>query len=198
MEELHWRILITVIVGATVAIRLLIDHLYPQIIRGSREHRRRIRVMLASLPVSLPILLQLAGVEILPMNFETVANVLVRSAGVALALMAGIGIMWPRLMQSRRDVWSPPITSPTNIPAHQLITTGPYRYVRHPFYGACILGIVAIELTLASYLVFILLAVALVGFRVVALREEQNLVTAYGDAYRSYSKHTWRFLPFIY
>ena len=198
MTELHWRILISLVVIATVATRLVYDHLYPQIIQDASDRRRRLRVALASLPVSGPILLQLLGVDVLPMTLEDTADTTIRSSGVILALLAGVGLMWPRMLRSRREVWSPPITSPGKIPAHELVTDGPYRYIRHPFYAACILGVTAIELALGSYLVFVLFPVALLGLSLVARREEGYLRTSYGDLYRDYERKTWRFVPFIY
>ena len=78
---------------------------------------------------------------------------------------------------------------------HTLVTTGPYRWVRHPFYLAGGLAIVADSLVTANaYL-------ALTGALVFALlvirtaREEGNLINRCGDDYRRYMDTTGRFLP---
>ena len=198
MSELHWRILIGLIVAATIFVRLAYDRVYPQIIEGSKNRRRRLRIALTSLPVTGPILLQLAGIDILPMNPSDSMDFVVRAIGIILALFATVGLMWPRMMRLRRAVWSPPVTAPNSIPAHQLVTSGPYRHVRHPFYAACLLGVVAVELALASYLLLLLFPIAVIGLSIVARAEERNLELAYGEKYRQYMRRTWRFVPLVY
>ena len=79
--------------------------------------------------------------------------------------------------------------------AHTLITRGPYRWVRHPFYDALGLFVVGFALITANW--FILATGALV-FLLLAIRsqtEERLLSVRFGEAYRSYQKSTGRFLP---
>jgi protein-S-isoprenylcysteine O-methyltransferase Ste14 len=78
---------------------------------------------------------------------------------------------------------------------HTLVTTGPYRWIRHPFYSAVALIVLANALAAANWfllltggLVFVLLAIR-------SRREEQNLVARFGDRYRDYMRDTGRFLP---
>lgn len=78
---------------------------------------------------------------------------------------------------------------------HSLVTSGPYRWIRHPLY---VMGLIA-------YLGFAFLAenwfiaiMAVVVFVVIALRvrkEETRLVETFGDAYRQYMQQTGKFLP---
>ena len=80
--------------------------------------------------------------------------------------------------------------------AHQLITAGPYRWLRHPAYTGMLTVHLGIGLALGSgpgaFIMFILLAVAtLYRIRV----EEEVLVQAFGDEYRCYMEHTWRLFP---
>lgn len=78
---------------------------------------------------------------------------------------------------------------------HYLITTGPYRWVRHPFYDAVLLCVMTISLLTANW--FILLT----GCSVFALqalrtgREEQHLLARFGESYLAYTRRTGRFLP---
>lgn len=79
--------------------------------------------------------------------------------------------------------------------AHTLITQGPYRWVRHPFYDAMALFAVGFGLTAANW--FILAAGAVV-FLLLAIRsrtEEALLLSRFGEAYRAYRESTGRFLP---
>ena len=78
---------------------------------------------------------------------------------------------------------------------HTLITHGPYRWVRHPFYGCMALLVVAISLIAANG--FFLLAGAVV-FTLIGIRtrtEEEHLVARFGDSYRAYAATTGRFVP---
>ena len=78
---------------------------------------------------------------------------------------------------------------------HSLVTNGPYRWIRHPFYDAALLLTVAISLTTANW--FFLLA-GILFFVLVWIRsrtEEKNLLARFGDSYRRYRETTGAFLP---
>jgi len=76
-----------------------------------------------------------------------------------------------------------------------LVTDGPYRWVRHPFYGA--FGVLAASASLVAANWFVgatcLAALALLAIR--TRKEEAKLVERFGDAYREYARRTGRFLP---
>lgn len=80
-------------------------------------------------------------------------------------------------------------------PNHTLVTRGPYRLVRHPFYvgGAA----VAFGLFLVAAL-WVPAAVAVVVAALLVARtpiEEAKLIERFGDDYRRYAARTGRFLP---
>lgn len=79
--------------------------------------------------------------------------------------------------------------------AHTLVTHGPYRWVRHPFYDSAALLLLAISLTAANW--FLLLTGGVVLCLLVARTrtEEEKLLARFGDAYRSYMMRTGRFVP---
>lgn len=78
---------------------------------------------------------------------------------------------------------------------HALVTTGPYRYVRHPFYLAFALLIVGVSLVAANWLLFLAGCVPF-GFIVARTRiEEAKLIERFGSEYRDYSAKTGRFFP---
>ena len=82
---------------------------------------------------------------------------------------------------------------------HRLVTTGVYRYVRHPMYAAFFLWAVAQALLLPNWLAG---PAGLVGFGVLfglrVGREELMLETTFGEAYRAYAARTWRVVPGVF
>jgi protein-S-isoprenylcysteine O-methyltransferase Ste14 len=80
---------------------------------------------------------------------------------------------------------------------HELVTTGPYRYVRHPVYGSFTAVAAGLGLVFRSYLLAGVAAVWLAAALWWA-REEEALLSSpegFADAYRTYSERTGRFLP---
>ena len=85
----------------------------------------------------------------------------------------------------------------TSVPRRnaELITSGPYRWIRHPMYTAVFILVVAATLLTAN------LVVAFGGagtFALLAARsrlEEKRLLEKFGAAYRTYQQRTGRFLP---
>lgn len=79
---------------------------------------------------------------------------------------------------------------------HRLVTTGPYRVVRHPLYTAGIALFVSMGLMAANWFVLLWAALALAGIRLFVIpAEERALVSKFGDDYRRYSEGTGALLP---
>ncbi len=78
---------------------------------------------------------------------------------------------------------------------HTLVTSGPYRWVRHPFYLAFLMAMIADSLVMANWFLALTggLAVSLIFIR--TAREEANLLSRFGDDYRQYVETTGRFFP---
>ena len=80
----------------------------------------------------------------------------------------------------------------------EVVTTGPYKFIRHPQYLAQLLSDVGAGIALASYLVFpivILLQIPLFILR--AFLEEKLLTKRFPDEYGNYKKKSGFILPFI-
>ena len=76
-----------------------------------------------------------------------------------------------------------------------LVTSGPYRWIRHPLYTMGMLAYLGFALLAQNWFIALM---AVVSFSVLAIRvprEEAKLVEKFGDAYRGYIKTTGRFLP---
>jgi len=79
---------------------------------------------------------------------------------------------------------------------HQLVTHGPYRWVRHPLYTAGF--VMAIALVLLTGLWWCAIAMILPLAILLVFRtpiEEARLIETFGDEYRAYMKRTGRFIP---
>lgn len=112
------------------------------------------------------------------------------------AIMAEISavalMVWARLTFGRRSFHA--AANPT---AGGLVTTGPYRLIRHPIYTAvCIFGWSGIltHWSLINALLGVLLFVGAVGRM---LCEEHLIMEAYPE-YRDYAQATKRMVPYIF
>jgi len=80
-----------------------------------------------------------------------------------------------------------------------VVTSGPYRWVRHPGYAGVLVMWIGFGAALGSVPA---LAVTTVPNVVAYLRridaEEAMLVDVLGDAYRSYQRSSWRLVPGLY
>jgi len=78
---------------------------------------------------------------------------------------------------------------------HTLVTTGPYRWVRHPLYSAAGLAVVADSLVTANWYLALTGALVFVLIVIRTAREEENLIRRFGDDYRRYMEKTGRLFP---
>lgn len=76
-----------------------------------------------------------------------------------------------------------------------LIVSGPYCYLRHPFYFAEWFLLLGLSLVTQSWLVVGLIVAALLVDPIVTLFEEKELVQRFGAAYAGYQKKVPRLLP---
>lgn len=78
----------------------------------------------------------------------------------------------------------------------QIVTWGPYKYVRHPFYTSFLLAFIAVVLAFPHPLMLACLLYSLIALSVTARREERRLINSeFGDEYRQYMTASGRFLP---
>jgi protein-S-isoprenylcysteine O-methyltransferase Ste14 len=111
---------------------------------------------------------------------------------IAFQLIAVALMVWARVTFGRRSFHA--AANPT---AGGLVTTGPYRVIRHPIYTAACLfgwGPIITHLSLASVALGILL---LLGALVRMLCEEQLVKQQYPD-YVAYAKVTKRMVPYLF
>lgn len=81
------------------------------------------------------------------------------------------------------------------IDEHVIITAGPYSRIRHPMYTVFILITLFTLLIIANLFVSIFALLIIIMLYPISKREEQMLITQFGDQYRDYMQRTGRFLP---
>lgn len=115
-----------------------------------------------------------------------------RGVGVALAGCSGL-LLWWTFHNLGPNLTDTVVTRKQ----HTLVTSGPYRFVRHPFYLAFLIGLVGGGLAMANW--FILLSGCIpFGFIVARTKiEEAKLVERFGVEYEDYMRRVGRFLPRI-
>ena len=80
---------------------------------------------------------------------------------------------------------------------HTLVTHGPYRWVRHPFYIVVFLWGLSMSLLTANWLLALLGGAAVMMLVARTRVEEDKLAERFGDEYHAYARRTGRFLPLV-
>ena len=116
-----------------------------------------------------------------------------RWLGVGLGILCVFGFYW--LFSNIGSGITPTSATRKN---HELSTSGPYRWIRHPLYtfGTAFfisLGLISDNwfITLMGFITFIIMAIR-------TPKEEANLIEKFGDEYREYINRTGRFLPKLF
>lgn len=77
----------------------------------------------------------------------------------------------------------------------QLVTNGPFRFVRHPIYSLSILLMACTIIVLPTLPLAMTAALHIVLLNLKARGEERHLLAKYGEQYRAYMKSAGRFVP---
>ena len=78
---------------------------------------------------------------------------------------------------------------------HHLVTTGPYARIRHPLYTAMCGWVAALALLTANWIFVVLAVLSIAGTLARVPKEEQMMLEAFGDQYKTYMLRTGRFFP---
>jgi protein-S-isoprenylcysteine O-methyltransferase Ste14 len=119
-------------------------------------------------------------------------NEVVRSIGVILAA-AGIGFaIWARRHLGRN--WS---GTPRMKVGHGLVTSGPYRFVRHPIYTGMLVALFGSALTAGFVWFIIFIIVTGVFIRRIRI-EEKYMMELFPDQYPAYRARTKALVPWVW
>jgi protein-S-isoprenylcysteine O-methyltransferase Ste14 len=121
----------------------------------------------------------------------TVQNPILEAVGAVLFL-AGLGLaVWARIYLGRN--WGMPMTQKDE---PELVTSGPYRFVRHPIYSGILLAVLGTALAIDLYWVIVLIVMG-VYFVYSARVEERLMASSFPVAYPGYRAKTKMLIPFV-
>jgi protein-S-isoprenylcysteine O-methyltransferase Ste14 len=79
----------------------------------------------------------------------------------------------------------------------KLVTTGIYRYIRHPLYSSLLFLTWGVFLKNATLPLLIVSLISTFFLFITAWCDEKECITYFGEEYKAYMKKTKRFIPFI-
>jgi protein-S-isoprenylcysteine O-methyltransferase Ste14 len=113
--------------------------------------------------------------------------------GIGLALfVAGLALaVWARVYIGRN--WGMPMSRKDS---PELVTSGPYRQIRHPIYAGILLALIGTTVAISLYW---LIAVLVIGayFIYSAVNEERYMTDEFPDSYPAYKHSTKMLIPFV-
>jgi protein-S-isoprenylcysteine O-methyltransferase Ste14 len=110
--------------------------------------------------------------------------------GVAITVLGFALTFWARAILGGN--WSGVVTIKVN---HELIRTGPYRFVRHPIYTGILLAMAGSALVYDQWRSVVGVALLGVSFTIKRLKEEQFMRQTFGAQYDDYARTTGAIFP---
>ena len=112
--------------------------------------------------------------------------------GIAITSLGFALTLWARYILGSN--WSGTVTIKVD---HELIRSGPYRYVRHPIYTGIILAFIGTALARDQWRGVVAFPLLWVAFTIKRLKEEQFMRQTFGEQYTEYSKTTGAIFPVL-
>jgi protein-S-isoprenylcysteine O-methyltransferase Ste14 len=113
-----------------------------------------------------------------------------RLVGFAVGLSGAMLLTWAAIVLGRFFVHEAAVFQD-----HALITTGPYRFIRHPIYSAYLALLLGSGVATLNVWLLMLWPLSLLGILVQAGSEEQLLRTRFGQDYERYLGRTGQLVP---
>jgi protein-S-isoprenylcysteine O-methyltransferase Ste14 len=113
-------------------------------------------------------------------------------AGVFIVAFGLLFAIWARNVLGRN--WSGIVTLKQD---HELIRTGPYRYVRHPIYTGLLIAFAGSAIARGEWRGLLALAIVFAALWRKLKLEERWMVETFGDAYLRYRAEVRALIPFV-
>jgi protein-S-isoprenylcysteine O-methyltransferase Ste14 len=116
--------------------------------------------------------------------------------GILLMLVGGIILLTSRYQLNRFSYGGGSLSAEID---QNLIVNGMYKYIRHPIYTGGIVMTIGLELAFRSLIILSLHTIIyFVIFKDRMNREEEVLLSKFGEKYRKYMNQTKRMIPYLY
>lgn len=116
-----------------------------------------------------------------------------RIVGISLTLVSFLWLWWV-FHTIGSNVSKTVLTKDSQV----LVTSGPYRWIRHPLYTGALLFIFSLSLVFEDWVIFFIFLAGLLAFRLLVIpAEEEQLLEAFGEDYEGYQSRTGALLPWI-
>ena len=124
-------------------------------------------------------------------NFAPV-NPVLSGFGVILCAAGMAFLVWARQYLGRN--WSQVVSAKVG---HELVTSGPYRYVRHPMYAGGFVACIGSAIVCGGVFVFLLVILGAIFLRRVGA-EDKLMEQQFPNEYPDYKKRTKALIPFVW
>jgi protein-S-isoprenylcysteine O-methyltransferase Ste14 len=160
-----------------------------------RSRRAAVEKQVGPLPTPMGIL----QIVVLPILLTRIGEIsasssagwlIVRVLGIGLSLYSLGMLLWVGRTLGRFGAPGPAVFRD-----HELITSGPYRLVRHPGYSAIQAIVLGAALGTLNWLILALWPVAVIATYLNSRAEERLLREKFGTAYEEYAQQKNRFIP---
>jgi protein-S-isoprenylcysteine O-methyltransferase Ste14 len=124
-------------------------------------------------------------------RFKTSTLADLAAIGSALCVAGAVFAIWARFSLGRN--WGMPMTQHAQ---PELVTSGPYRFVRHPIYTGMLFMLVGTSLV---YPLGAVPSAAFIAYFIFsASREERDMVRQFPDTYPGYRQRSKMLIPFVF
>ncbi len=194
--ELMLRLMVLLLLSCA----FLISGLYRKRARIEKEFIKRqeegwLAVVLrvaAAFPLVLMIILDIFVPQFMGWSKTNLSNWL-RVVGITLALLAVLWLWWVF-----RTIGNNISETVLTKESHELITSGPYRWIRHPLYAGALVFLFSISLVFEDWVIFAYTLAGLLAFRLLVIpTEEEKLLETFGEDYECYQSRTGSLFPLI-
>ena len=128
-----------------------------------------------------------------PLNHRVIPHVdALALVGAVLCVAGVLFCVWARFTLGRN--WSGVVTLKGG---HELITSGPYAFVRHPIYTGLLTMFLATVIVLGHVAGIIAIPFVLVSFWIKLRYEEKLMLEKFPNEYAAYQQRVKRLIPFI-
>lgn len=114
----------------------------------------------------------------------------VQATGIAVTAVGLLFAIWARRYLGTN--WSGTVTVKVG---HELVRSGPYRWVRHPIYSGLLLAIIGTGIERGEIRSIVSFLLACAGFLVKLRREERFMKATFGAQYEKYTRTTGALIP---